>query len=338
MADSVAGRLLDAQVAWLTGLLTGPGVAGVIAADVDDLLLAGSKIPLDSLVRAEDVKPVVHHLLVTVPPSSAASTLFQLSADLTYAGPAEDFTLADLVDREHVASLTDEVLGMTDLAERFLDRLTQSPLVATLASRFVGRIINDMVQANRAAAEKIPGVGSLVSFGANAAGKVIGAADKQIEQMLGDAAGKGAVFAMRRLNKVVLDTLEDPTVREAVLEVFDLYADQPVTGLDELGSRDDVRRIAGLLQDIAIAGAPTGPVLALADALVDGFFTTYGEHPVTALIDDLDLTRDAIVEHATAIVPGILRAAAESGELERLLRTRLEPFFASPEVAAILAG
>jgi hypothetical protein len=156
--------------------------------------------------------------------------------------------------------------------------------------------------------------------------------------VLGDAAGKGAVFAMRRLNKVVVDTLRDPTVRDAVLEVFDLYADQPITGLDQLGSRDDVRRVAGLLQDVVVAGAPTEPVLALADALVDGFFTTYAEHPVSALVEDLDLTRDALVEHATAIVPRAIAAAHASGELARLLRTRLEPFYASAEVTAILGS
>jgi hypothetical protein len=336
--DDLARRLLDAQVAWLVGRLTGPDLAGLIADDVDDLLAAGARLPLGRLVAAEDVKRVIHLIAEKVPASTAASTLVAMTADVAYDGPAEQFTLADLIDRDHVEGLVDEALGLTDLAEKFLDQLTESPLVATMAARFVGRIVNDVVAANRAVAEKIPGVGSLVSFGANAAGRVMGAADKQFEQLLGDTAGKGAVFAMRRLNKVVLDTLRDPTTRDAVLEVYDLYADQPVVRLDQLGRREDVHRVAGLLQDIVIAGAPTEAVLALLDALVDGFFATYGDHPVSTLIEDLDITRDDLVAHATAIVPGLLAAAHESGELERLVRARLQPFFDSPEVAAILAG
>lgn len=336
-ADLLADRLLDAQVAWLLGRLTGPGLTDRIAEDVDDLLLTGSKLPLGEVATADDIKAVAHLLFTNVPPSTAASTLVGVAADVAYDGPAERFTLADLIDREHVESLADEVLGMTDLAERFLDDLTESPLLAALASRFVGRIVNDVVAMNQAVADKIPGLGSLVSFGTGAAGKVLGAADKGFQQVLGDTAGKGAAFAMRRLNKVVIETLKDPSTREAVLEVFDLYADKPVVRLDQLGSREDATRVAGLLQDIVIAGAPTEPVLALVDALVDGFFATYGEHPVSALLEDLDLTRDDLVTHATAIVPRILEKAAAAGELERLLRARLEPFFASPEVAAILA-
>ncbi|WP_183407799.1 hypothetical protein [Nocardioides marmoriginsengisoli] len=336
-ADSLADRLLDAQVGWLLGQLTGPGLPDAIARDVDALLAIGSRATVGELVDAGEVKQLARLIVTAVPPSTAASTLVATAADVAYDGPTESFALADLIDRENVESLVDEALGMTDLAERFLDELTASPLVATLASRFVGRIVGDMVQANQAMADKIPGLGSLVSFGTSAAGKVVGAADKQLQQVLGDTAGKGAAFAMRRLNKVVIDTLKDPTARDAVLEVFDLYADKPVVRLDQLGDREDARRVAGLLQDIVIAGAPTEPVLALVDALIDGFFSVYGDSTATTLVEELGLTRDDLVGHAQVLVPRIIGAAHEAGELEPLLRARLEPFFSSPEVAAILA-
>src|SRR5690349_17862313 len=266
---STADRLLDAQVAWLVGELTGPALPAQLAQDVDALLAIGSRITVGELVSAEDIKPIARLIAATVPASTAASTLVETAADVLYDGPAETFTLSDLIDREHVASLAEEALGNVELVEKLLDDLTRSPLVATLASRFVGRIVNDVVQMNQAVADKIPGVGSLVSFGTKAAGQVLGAADKSLQQVLGDTAGKGAGFAMRRLNKVVVETLKDPTTHDAVLEVFDLYADQPVTRLQEVSTREDVHRIAGLLQDIVIAGAPTDPVLALADALID---------------------------------------------------------------------
>ena len=336
MPESVADRLLDAQIAWLVGRLAGPELPGLIATEVDDLLAIGSRLTVNDLVTAEEIKPIARMIAVTVPPSTAASTLVETAADVLYDGPGERFTLADLIDREHVAGLADEALGNVELVEKLLDDLTRSPLVATLASRFVGRIVNDVVQMNQAVADKIPGVGSLVSFGTKAAGQMLGAADKSLQQVLGDTAGKGASFAMRRLNKVVVETLKDPTTRDAVLEVYDLYADEPVARLKDIGSRKDTHRVAGLLQDIVIAGAPTDPVSALLDALIDGFFRVYGETPATELVTDLGLTRDDLVEHAVAIVPGVLTAAHAKGELEPLLRKRLEPFFHSPEVAAIL--
>ncbi|MFL6022657.1 MAG: hypothetical protein ACJ72O_04895 [Marmoricola sp.] len=333
MPQTVADRLLDAQIAWLVGQLTGPGLPDLLAQDVDVLLAIGSRITVNELVDAEDVKKIARLIATTVP----ASTLVETAADVVYDGPAETFTLSDLIDREHVASLADEALGNVELVEKLLDDLTRSPLVATLASRFVGRIVNDVVQMNQAVADKIPGVGSLVSFGTKAAGSVLGAADKSLQQVLGDTAGKGASFAMRRLNKVVVETLKDPTTRDAVLEVYDLYADEPVARARDIGTRQDAQRVAGLIQDIVIAGAPTEPVSALVDALIDGFFRVYGETPAAELVSDLGLTRDDLVEHAVAVVPRLLANAHAKGELEPLLRERLGPFFSSPEVAAILA-
>jgi hypothetical protein len=338
MPDSLADRLLDAQIAWLVGQLTGPDLPDLLARDVDALLATGSRLTVADLVDAGEVKRIARLIAATVPPSTAASTLVEAAADVLYDGPGETFTLADLIDREHVASLADEALGNVELVERLLDDLTRSPLVSTLASRFVGRIVNDVVQMNQAVADKIPGVGSLVSFGTSAAGKVLGAADKSLQQVLGDTAGKGATFAMRRLNKVVLETLKDPTTRDAVLEVYDLYADQPVVRLDQVGTREDVQRVAGLIQDIVIAGAPADPVSALLDALIDGFFRVYGETPATELVTDLGLTRDDLIQAAAGVVPGLLASAHAKGELEPLLRTRLQPFFSSPEVAASLEG
>ena len=97
------------------------------------------------------------------------------------------------------------------------------------------------------------------------------------------------------------------------------------------------RRAAGLAQDLAISGAASEPVLALADAVVDAFWRIYGEHPATAFAVDLGLDRDALVSQATSMAAVAVAVAHDNGDLERLVRERLEPFYASPEVAAILA-
>lgn len=337
---STAQRLLDAQVAWLLARITGEGLTEVLAEDIDDLLDAGTRLTVGGLVDPAPVKELIRLVLQRVPASAVASTFVGIAADTAYDGPAKPFAVADVIDRDHVEALLREALARPDLAAKFLDKVAESPLAASVASRFVTRIVGDVLATNRAVAEKIPGVGSLVSLGSSMAGNVArgvaGATDKPLDALLGDTAGKGATFAMRRLNKLVVETLADPAAREAALQVFDLYADHPLGNLEGVGERDDVHRVAGLLQDIVIEAAAAEPVLALVDALVDGFFAVYGGHPVSTLVDDLGITRDELVEQAAALVPPLLAKAVESGEVERLLRARLEPFYSSAEVAGIL--
>ena len=337
-SSALAGRLLDAQVAWALGRMTGPDLPDLVAAGVDDLLGAGARIPLEELVDVEQVGEVVRLLARRVPPSTLTATLVEVLADLAHQGPEQPFTLAEVVERDHVAALVDAGLARTDLVHALLDDLSHNPLVAGLAARFVVQVATGVLQANRAAAEKIPGVGGLVSFGAGAAGKVFGAADKQIEAVLGDTAGKGAGFAMRRLNLVVVETLRHPSTREAVLQAFDRYADRPVRGASEVAEREEVLGVAGTVQDIVIDAAVSDPVLALVDAVVAGLWATYGELPVATLLEDLDLTRDDLVARAQVLVPRVLTAALESGDLERIVRAQLAPFYESQEFAAALEG
>lgn len=328
----IAERLLDAQVAWLVGRLTGDELPGMVERDLRALLDLESRITLADLVDAERAKRIVREALATVPPSTGASTIVTMVADVVYDGPEASYTLGEVVSREDVERVAEAALSRTDLLARVLDDISASPLASTLASRFVGRLVGEVLQSNRAAAERIPGLGALVALGVGAAGVVAGAADKQIEGVL----GMGATFATRRLNRVLVETLKDPAARAAVLEVYDLYADRPIPHLRDVAKRKDVHRAAGLLQDIAIPGATSEPVLALADALVDAFWRIYGDHPATAFATDLGLDHDALIAQATSMATVAVTVAHENGDLERLVRERLAPFYASPEVAAIL--
>ena len=335
-APPTADRLLDAQVAWVMQELTGDRLLEVIERDVDELLAGAAEVRLADVTSADGVIEVVDLVLANVPASTVATTLARMTADQVHDGPSAPFVPADVVDRAQVASLVDASLALRPMVAQGLDRLTESPLVGTLAQRFVTRLVVDVLEANRSLAQRVPGVGSIVSFGTNAATRMVGAADKQVQALFGDSASKGTAMAVRRLNSVVMATLEDPTLRDAVLEVWDTWADEPFHGVGEVVERDHLRRLAAALQDIASTGAPTPPVAAFVAAWVHGVFDLHGDTPVATLLDELGVTRDDVLAAATTVVPPLVAAAAADGGLEDAVRARLEPFFHSPAVAAIL--
>ena len=333
---SLADQLIDAQVTYVLEQLSGDLAAEHLAQVVDDLLAVGGSLPLESVLDPAEVKAVVRRQLGALPASTGASEIVDVATEVLYAGPTTPFALGELVDRDQVEALLDEILGLSPVAERALDRLTDSPLVGIVASRFMGRIVGEVLAANKAVADKVPGLGSLVSFGTSAASKVKGVADKQFDALLGDTAGKGAAFAVRRLNKILIDTLQDPATRDAALQVWDLVAAERVGGLDHFVDREAVTRLVYAAQGVVATGAGTEHVGALADAYVDGFFARYGALPVTTLLDELEIGRDDLVADLVAAAPRVLDAVRTSGELERLVRARIEPFFRSPAVTALL--
>lgn len=335
-ASALADRLLDAQVRFHLDRLTGDQLAATVSGLADQLLDASAGHQVEDLVDREAVKDIVGRALATVPGSAAVGGIVEMAASVAYDGPAESYPVGDLVDREQVEALLDGLLALTPVLERALDRLTASPLVGTVASRFMGRIVGEVLQANRAVTDKVPGLGSLMAFGTNAASKVMGAADKQFEGLIGDTVGKGGTFAVRRLNKIVLETLRDPTTRAAALQVWDLLAEQQVVGLTRVVEREQLSGVVDAAHDLVITTAASEPVAHLGEVLVEAFFDRFGGYTPTELLVELELDREDLVADLVRIAPDVVEALRESGDLERILRAQLEPFYGSDEVRELL--
>ncbi|MFN8191372.1 MAG: hypothetical protein U0R78_13215 [Nocardioidaceae bacterium] len=333
---ALAQRLLDAQVAFHLERLSGDRLAPTIAALVDRALASGARHPIEDLVDREAAVGAVVRTLRTASTSAAVSGIVEAVVDVLMAGPDERYPVGDLAERAQVEALVDSLLAFHPVVERFVDGLAGVPLVGTTASRFMGRVAAEVLRANKAVADKVPGLGSLMSLGTNAATKVVGSADKRLDGLIGDTMGKGGALAVRRLNRVVVETLRDPVTREAVLQAWDVIAEEDVTGLGEHATRDQVADVADALHDLAITALATDQAGDLVAALVDAFLERFGGYTPTELLAELDLTRDDLVADAVALARPAIEALQASGDLEALLRAELEPFFDSDEVSALL--
>lgn len=337
-ADDLATRLLDAQVEFVLAELTGERFAEVVARDVDDVLAVASTLIVAEVVDAEQVKATARRLVERIGGSPVVEDLVGAIADALYDLTAsEEYDLGAVIAREPVEALVVKVLSMHTLHDRALERLTESPLVATVASKFVTKIVSDFMQQNRARAEKVPGMSSLLSLGAGAASKVKGATDKHLDQLLGDAVGKGAQYGLRRTNNAIRELIRDAPLQGAAMEVWDLHADEPISGLREYLTQQDLRELAVLVHEIVVTARSTEYTGRLIDECIDVFFARYGARDVASLLAELGITRDDLVDDLRTFAPPIIEAAKADGVLAGHIRRRLEPFFASPEVAAILS-
>ena len=334
--ESLATRLLNAQVRFHLDRLTGEQLEPTVTRLAEDLFAAGGQHQIADLIEPEMVTDMVVRALVSVPSSAAASAVAEIAAEIAHDGPAEPRSIGELLERGRVEEILDALLGLTPVLERRLERLTDSPLVGTMASRFMGRIVGEVVQANQAVADKVPGLGSLVSFGTSTASRVMGAAEKQFDGLIGDTVGKGGTFAVRRLNRILIETLNDPTTREAVLQVWDLAAEEQVSGLQGHLTRDEITHLVDAGHDLVITTLAGQRAAMLSATVVDAFFERFGGYTPSELLDELDLDRDDLVADLVRLAPVVVDALKESGDLDRILRSHLEPFYTSPAVTALL--
>lgn len=330
-----ADRLLDLQVEWVVGELTGPGFAEAVARDVDDLLRIAGTVTVADVVDRDALKASARRLAALLADSALVADTVVATAETVYELPASaGHRLGDVVDRASVEALVGAVLGMNRLHDRAMERMTHSPLAGALAGRFVTKLVGDVLAQNRALAEKVPGVSSLFSIGLGAANKVRSAT---VDQFLGDAAGKGGQFAIKRTNGALREMLRDAALKGAAMEFWDLHAAEPVSELRRYLSGAELREVVVLVHEIVTTVGGTDFAGEVLDACLDAAYDRHADDDVASLLEALGIDRDQLVDEVVTHGGAVIAAAQAKGELDGFVRARLAPFFDLPAVRDLLA-
>lgn len=331
----IAERLLDAQVEFLLAEVSGERFTEVVVRDVESVIGVADTLVFRDIVGIDQAKETVRTVIDLIGGSPVIADMVGVFADSIYDHIADnnDYTLGQVVDREPVEALLEKIFGMHQAQERILERLTESPLVATVASKFVDKLISDFMEANRQIAGKIPGVSSLISMGQSAAKTAKKATESTF---IGDMAGKGAVFALKRTNNAIREMLRDAPVHDAAMEFWDLHADEPVSGLRDYLTQKDLNELVLLCYEIAVTTREKEYFGLLVDECVDVFFTKYGDYTLAAMLPELGLSGDDIAKEILRYGPAVIEGAKRNGVLGKLIRERLDPFYTSDVVLGIL--
>ena len=337
-APALAERLLDAHVAHAVAELTGDAGVQLVTAEARELLAAVHDAPVGEVVDRDAIKATAATGLDTVGGSAAIDAMIATMVPVLYDLPAsEDHELGEVVSWGGVEAIADVLTRSEQLRSEVMRRLGKSPAVSTLAMRFVSALVGDAVQQNRERAEKLPGMKSVLGMGDLAARTARGMAPKQLEKAVGGAADKGAQAAMERVSRAVVDAFDEDVVREAVMEIWDLHAEDEIAGLRAYLPKEEVEHVAASGYALWLDARGSAWIRAAVDTGIDAFFDRYGEQTVGDLLDDLDLDADTILAEVERHAPRVLAQLHRDGQVEAFARRRLEPFYRSDEALAILA-
>ncbi|WP_280336990.1 hypothetical protein [Nocardia wallacei] len=331
----IAERLLDAQVEYLIGEVSGERFAEVVARDVTAVIDVADTIVFRDVVTLDQAKRTVRKV-VDRSDSPLVRDLVGVLSDALYEHIAanHDYTLGDVVEREPVEALVAKILGMHGAQERLLDRLSEAPTAGPVAAKFTDMLIDDILEANKKIVGKVPGVNSLMSIGQSAVKSARKAAEGS---RVGALAEKGTLYALKRVTNAVRETLRDAPVHGAAMEFWDVHAGEPVSGLRDYLSKGDLRQLVLMVHRIVVTTRNKEYVGLLLDESVEVFFAKYGDHTLAGLLPELGVTPDDIAEEILAYGPAVIEAAKRNGVLAKLIRERLEPFYTSDQVLGILA-
>ena len=327
----------------MLGELEPGSLEAVLAPDVRAIIAALRGVPLSRAVDEAAARGLWRgSLLGAVQSRGMAEHLPRAAVAAHHGVGTSSATLREVVERDRVEALAKAVLALRGDGRLLTERLLTSPSAVTVGVRIVGRIVSDVLAQNRALAEKVPGIGGLVSLGAgaiNRAGRVGKAvADGSgLDRIVGEAVGAGAKTTVRRSSAIVHEVLTDELLLAIVLELYDAHADLQLAELRIPAEDDRIEKVAIAAHRLTAHAAASSAAEEVIDTQVDAFLAAYADLPVADLLMRLGLTEDALVHHLAAALAPPLAAMRHDGSLERLVHARLSPFWQSAEVAALLA-
>ena len=237
----------------------------------------------------------------------------------------------EVVPREVYDSVIEILIGLKALRLRITHQIVSNSVYSMLISDVLYHGIKDFVLTENMLAKNIPGASSLVKLGRKslnvAAPKLETGIDKQLVKFI-----NANIQTTIAQSETFLDnTLDAPTMRKLGGEVWDANAAR--TMAEVCGDIDAAAVDAAI--DVArqfwLHYRQTELFHALVAEIVEGFFERYGERDVRALLEEMGVTQDVILEEAYAFAIPVIERGLETGYLERRIRKRLGAFYAQYE-------
>ncbi|MFT4262153.1 MAG: hypothetical protein QM572_02115 [Nocardioides sp.] len=335
-----AHRLLDAHVAYEVRRLRGDDFPELIRAEVDHLLGSAAMLTLGQVVHRDQVKAVARKYVATFRLPAAIPEIAGEVATLVRRHPANATPLGEVIARDRVVEIVDVLAEMRDLRTRVMRGIAQSTSLQLGVGEVARGIAADAVGSGRKLMRKVPGAGLAGRATGIASGLVAPVVDPlatAVDQRSREATERATKALLGYVGDSAALSISDDELREAALELWDALAAQPISALWASVTDAELVDLLVALYDGWLDLRSADYVHAAVDVGVDVFFDTYADTTLTDLIAEFGLGPDDLVEEALRFAPPVLDVLAETGMLETLIRRQLEPFYSSPEAAALLA-
>ena len=334
--SSRAQALFEAHVHYIVEDLTGAGLKTLIDEEVDAALISAEQLKLGEVVTRAMIKETARAFAVELELGPGVPELVGEIARKLYAHKIHDKTRpGDLLADQHYAELLEKGLELESLREKIIREVVTSPLYAGFASDLLYRGITGYLAQN-AVTRNIPGASSVMKLGRAALSKAKPDLEASLEEGLKKYIAKSVQASTERSAEFLIEHADNDLLREIGLDLWQKLKTVPIGSLRHDVSSDDIEEIFVDVYEIWRSVRRSDYYRVLIEAGIDGFFDKYEDQTLATLLDDLGVTRDVMIAEGLRYGPAILKKLQKKKLLEPIVRRRLQGFYASPAIAAVL--
>jgi len=287
-------------------------------------------IKLNQLVTAKTIKAVIkRNVIEREIPDAVLETIIAATATLVNSKKHKDTVLNEIISNDMFNEFIDEILELEQSHREFMVRIIDLPVYKGLISGVLYRAIVNYIYEYNIVSKNVPGVTSLLKMSQRVvnftAPKLSGAVEHNVRSYI----SHNLDFLLNESKQFLAESLTVAEMKSSAMDFVELLDDET---LGELQAGLDSDRVQGLVRlgfEFWLHFRETRYFRNSSNLMVDFFFKKYGNVKLGVLLDNYEISQQQLMDEAAAFAPGILNTLKSSGQLEALIRRRLDSFYTS---------
>jgi hypothetical protein len=326
-------KLLEAHVSHELASWQGDGLAGTIAAWVAPFFRWFGRTKLDDVATRQQIMGVIERYVIDLRVSGGITELTGDISNLVFRSAASaDTRLDEVVTTASFNEFTDKVLALEGVRRELISLIAQNASVAAISARLAARGLLDLLSPPVVLTRALDEVSFVERFRASILPRV----ETRVAAGLAWYLSRNRERLRQHAEQHMLEELDSERLRAALDELWDGLAGMRLSEVFALLGEQDIEDFVVLVYEFWLRYRKTEYFRRISSEGVDHFFVKYGQETLLALIDDMGVTETMVREELGVFLRPMLDHAARTGALERLIRTRLEPFYASQTVKSLI--
>lgn len=333
----LASQLLDAEVAFWLQNLKGKKLQAMLAEELEHLLDRFEHIRLNDAVDESKVKATAQRYAVEMEIGGAIPELFGEIANRIFEFPASRTTkIGEVVSDSIATEFIEKIFEQDGVLDHAVTNIRNSTPFRHFLSDVIFTVLKGYVFEQN----------NLMKF------STVASSTRKVREWLSTKApdlSEGLEDRVRNLMEsgvkssleMVDETLDNEQYREtamnSALAFWDVVREWPLTAYRDYVTEQDLQEFMVLGYEFWLQFRDTEYLKSCIDLGVDFFFEKYGDQSLQALLDDIGVTREMIMEELDNYIPDLVALMIKEGVAESFLRRNLQRFYSSKKVQDLLA-
>lgn len=285
---------------------------------------------LNQLVTAKTIKAVIKRNVIDREiPDAVLETIKDATACLIDSKKHKTTELSEIISSGMYEDFVDEILELEQSQREFLTRIIDLSIYKGLISGVLYQAIVNYIYEHNIVSKNVPGVTSLLKMSQRVVNFTVPKLSGAVEDNVKNYISNNLDFLLDESKLFLAESLPVEEMKSSAMDFFEMLDDETLGELQSGIEGDNVHGFVVLGFEFWLHFRKTRYFRSACDLMVDFFFKKYGIRKLGVLLDNFGITQQQIMEEAGAFAPRILNTLKRSGQLEGLIRRRLNSFYSS---------